>query len=203
MCGLISRIKITFCIFFLFLLALSFASGVHAINFTAGPVIVAAEIPSGLALKLTVVDQLTGSAVPSLDFGILARSENDYRAERFFNVLLNVNTAGSAYELTQISTPLTRTGGSETIPSGAFFVKPIYESEDNAGLSLPLGANLGVAGSAVGSRLLFSDPTGSARSFRSRYTLSGDPITGATETIPLSQKSGAYAATVQFTLTVT
>ncbi len=199
----ISKTKSFFSFFFLFFLALSFTIGARAANLTAGPLNVSAEIPSGLALQLTIIDQLTGAQVPSLDFGELSRVQDEYRAQRFFNVLLKINTAGNPYALTQLSTPLTRTGGSEALPDGAFYVKPIYDSDDNAGLLPPSGSSLGVAGSAVGSRPLFNDPTGSTITVRLRYTLSGDPITGATQAIPLSQKSGAYAATVQFTLTTT
>ena len=182
---------------------LAFPAVTTATNITAGPINVSAEIPSGLALELTIIDQLTGAIVPSMDFGELARFNDEYRATRFFDVLLKVNTAGNAYELTQLSTPLTLTSGSETIPNGAFFVKPFYDAADNAGNALPTGATLGVAGSAVTTQSVYKDPTGSARIVRLQYTLTGDPMTGATQPILVGQKSGSYRATVLYTLTTT
>lgn len=198
----VSTLKILAGVFLLLFCVWPFAAAA-ATNSTAGPINVGASIPSGLALELIIVDQLSGATVPSMDFGELAPFDDEYRATRFFNVFLKVNTAGNAYELTQLSTPLTRTGGTETIPNGAFFVKPFYEETDNAGLAAPGGSKLGVVGTAVSAKRVFEDPTGAARTLRLQYTLTGDPITGATQVIPLGQKSGAYAGTVQFTLTTT
>ena len=192
-----SNSKIISGAFFLLCAALYFAPGARAATLTAGPINVSAEIPSGLALELTIIDQLTGSKVPSMDFGELSRFNDEYRATRFFNILLKVNTAGNSYELAQLSTPLTRSGGSETIPNGAFFVKPLYEAADNSGNVLPGGSVLGVPGTAVATQPVFKDPTGSARTVRLQYTLTGDPVTGATQNIPLGQKSGSYTATAR------
>jgi hypothetical protein len=187
----------------LFVSMLAFAALARAASISAGPVSVFAEIPSGLVMELTIIDQLTGATVPSMDFGELSQVDDEYRATRFFNVLLKISTAGNSYELTQLSTPLTRSGGTETIPNGAFFVKPFYEEADNAGFAFPSGASLGPAGTAVATQAVFKDPTGSGRTVRLQYTLTGDPATGATQNIPFGQKSGSYAATVQFTLTTT
>ena len=180
---------------------LDFTSIVSAQTTVGGPIHVSAVVPAGLMLELTIIDQLTNAEVPSMDFGELVRNGDEFRAARFFKVLLNTNVAGESYQLTQNATPLTRNGGAETIPEGAFIVKPAYVETDNFGLTLPIGSSVGAVASAIGTRPLFSDPTGSSRVLSLTYTLSGDPNTGATEVIALSQKSGSYSGTVQFTLT--
>ena len=168
---------------------------------SAGPVTIAARVPAGLTLELTIVDQLTRTERPSLDFGELVRVGEEFRSTTFFKVLLKINTVGDSCELTQTGTPLTRSPGGETIPDGAYFVRPAYDEADNNDAPQPPGSGLGVAGAVVGPRVLYRDPTGSSRVIAATYTLSGDPNTGATEIIPLSQKSGSYSGTVQFTLT--
>ena len=182
-----------------FLLTLSVQA--FAASASQGPIIVAAEIPSGLTLELTIIDQLSGAAVPSLDFGDLVRVGDEFRSSKFFKVFLKVNSVGDSFELTQNGTALTRAGGAETLPSGAYIVKPIYEAADNNGTAQPSGAAIGNTGTAVGNKILYTDPTGTGGVVTLTYTLSGDPNTGATEKILLNQKSGAYAGTVQFTLT--
>ena len=178
-----------------------FLTGVHATLISSEPIHVSASIPSGLTLEFRIVDQVNGSQVPSLDFGDLVRTSDEFRAARFFKVYLTANAASDSFTLTQVGTLLARTGGSETIPTGAFIVKPEYVESDNAGAAQPIGSTVGARNSAVGTRTLYTDPTGSSRILTLTYTLSGDPNTGATEIIPLSQKSGPYTSTVQFTLT--
>ena len=190
------------CLFLALFFTLSlFSLRANAESATGGPVNVSATVPGGLALELEIVDQVTSTPSPSLDFGELVRIGNEFRAAKFFKVFLRANATGDSFELTQISTPLTRAGGPETIPTGAYIAKPTYVEADNAGLSEPPGSTVGAIGTAVGTRTLYQDPTGSSRTITVVYTLSGDPNTGATETIPLSQKSGSYSGTVQFTLT--
>lgn len=199
-----SKIRIVLSTLFLLSFVMYFAmKSAGAASLTAGPINVSADIPSGFSMQLTIVDQLTGATVPSMDFGELSRVNDEYRATRFFHVFLKINTAGNGYELTQLSTPLTRSGSADTLPNGAFFVKPFFESADNGGVSAPAGATLGAVGTAVATQLIFKDPTGSTGVVRLRYTLTGDPALGATQVIPVGQKSGSYAATVQFTLTTT
>ncbi len=186
-------------IFFLFLAApIRLAEAASA---THGPINVGADIPSGLTLELTIIDQLSGAVVPSLDFGDLIRVGDEFRSSKFFKVLLEVNSVGDPFELTQNGTPLARAGGSETLPPGAYMVQPSFVPADNSGATQPSGSSIGTASSAVGNKLLFSDPSGTGGVLTLVYTLSGDPNTGATEKIFLNQKSGSYAGTVQFTLT--
>lgn len=187
----------------LFFFCIAFEKPVCADTVSGGPIHVSASIPTGLTLEMKIVDQVNGSQMPSLDFGELVRTGEEFRAARFFKVFLNENAAGDPFTLTQIGTPLTRNGGSETIPNGAFIVQPAYAEADNSGNAQPAGSTIGSIGTAVGTRTLFTDATGSSRVITLIYTLSGDPNTGATEVIPLSQKSGSYSGTIQFTLTTT
>ena len=168
-----------------------------------GPINVSAVVPSGLTLEMHIVDQLSSAEKPSIDFGELERVGDEFRSKTFYKVLITVSGAGDPFELTQTGSSLTHNGGSETIPSGAYIVKPGYSEADNENLARPLGSTLGNTVTAVGPHLLYSDPTGSRRVTTALYTLTGDPSTEATQIIPLSQKSGTYAGTVQFTLTTT
>ena len=188
------------CFIFFFTPGIFFLTA-DAESITSGAVNVSATVPGGLTLDLRIVDQLTDSERPSLDFGELVRVGGEFRAATFFKVYLSANAAGDSFTLTQTGTPLTRTGGAEQIPSGAYIVKPEYVESDNAGAAQPAGSTVGTRGSASGTRTLYTDPTGASSIITLTYTLSGDPNTGATEIIPLSQKSGAYSGTVQFTLT--
>ena len=187
----------------LFFSFIFFAEATDASTLSTGPINVSASVPTGLTLDMRIVDQLNSAQVPSLDFGELIRTGDEFRAARFFKVYLTANVAGDPFVLTQLGTPLARSGGSETIPNGAYIVKPEYVDSDNSGSSQPTGSTIGTRGSAAGTRTLYTDPTGSSRVITLTYTLSGDPNTGATEIIPLSQKSGPYSGTVQFTLTTT
>lgn len=168
-----------------------------------GPVPVSAEVPSSLELVVTIRDALTNAVVPTMAFGELLPDTGDYRARTFYLVTLQVFAGGNAHEVSQNGTLLSRNEGGETIPSGAFNVSPFYDSAVNSGLPQPPGSAVSSAGSAVGLKLLYSDPSGNNRTVSAFYTLSGDPNTGATQQIPLSQKSGAYSGAVQFTLTTT
>ena len=184
-----------------FVTALAFLTVANAQSVSGGPINVSASVPSGLALDLKIVDQVSAAQVPSMDFGELVRMNSEFRAGTFFKVYLTANAAGNSFVLTQTGTSLTRNGGPETIPNGAYIVKPEYVDSDNSGAAQPVSSTVGNRGSATGTRTLYTDPTGSSRIITLTYTLSGDPNTGATEIIPLSQKSGSYSGTVQFTLT--
>ena len=177
------------------------ASSARAISADSGAINVSATVPSGLTLEMRIVDQKDNAERPSLNFGELLRTDDDFRAPTFYKVFLTVSGAGDPFELTQTGTLLTRNDGAQTLPPGAYFVKPLYEESSNSGVELPLGSQVGRTGSAVGSRVLYTDPTGSFRVITAVYTLTGDPATEATERIPLSQKSGIYSGTIQFTLT--
>lgn len=182
-------------------LAVLFANTAHASSSASGPFDVKASIPAALTLRATVIDQLTNKVVPTLDFGELVRVGNEFRSETFFKVYLEINSVGDPCTLSQNGTDLVLQGGPDIMPRGAYTVLPEYIDADNNGDPQPPGSTLGVRGTVVGPRLLYSDPTGSGRVITTTYTLSGDPNTGATEVITLDQKSGSYAGTVQFTLT--
>ena len=173
----------------------------QAASTSTGAVSISASIPSGITLNVTILDQLTQTAKPTLDFGELVRVGNEFRSETFFKVLVEVDTVGSSFHLVQVGTPLVRNGGSETMPSGAYIVEPIYQDTQNDGKPQPTGSTIGKRQSVVGTQELYTDPTGSKRVLTAIYHLSGDPITGGKEIIPLDQKSGSYSGTIQYTLT--
>ena len=162
---------------------------------------VSAEIPSELMLEMRIVDQLTKGQVPSMDFGELQRTGDEFRAKTYFNVYLTVNSVGVSSELTQVGTLLTRVSGNETMPSGAYMMKPFYEESQNNGLAIPVGARVAAAGRVAETRSVYSDTNGESRTITVSYTLTGDPQTAATQVIPISQKSGSYSGTITFTLT--
>ena len=186
----------------LLLLGFSVASSEsRAGSATTGAVTIAAVVPPALTLNVTIIDQVTQAAVPTMDFGELERTGDEFRAAKFFKVFLEVDTVGDPLNLTQIGTPLTRSGGSETIPNGAYIAEPTYNETDNGGKPQPPGAHLDIRRTVVGTHEIYTDPAGSKRTLSIFYRLSGDPATGGTQIIPLDQKSGAYSGTIQFTLT--
>jgi len=164
-------------------------------------VLTSATVPAALTLNVTIIDQTTNSAVPTMDFGELQRVGDEFRSATYFKVLLKVDTVGDPLNVTQIGSPLTRAGGVETIPSGAYIAEPTYSDTDNGGKSQPAGSHLDIRRTVAGTHDIYSDSSGSKRFISIFYRLSGDPATGGTEVIPLDQKSGAYSGTVQFTLT--
>ena len=187
--------------FLLPVLMLTVSKGTDAAISTNATLLTSANVPSALTLNVTIIDQTTQSAVPTMDFGDLERVGDEFRSLKLFKVLLEVDTVGDALHVTQIGTPLTRAGGSETIPNGAYISDPKYIDTDNAGKGQPPGSHLDVTQSVVGTRELYSDPAGLRRTLSIFYRLSGDPATGGTQLIPLDQKSGSYSGSIQFTLT--
>lgn len=182
-------------------LALSAFKTADAASLSFGTITTTAEIPNALALNITITDLSTGQEIPSMDFGVVDNSAGQLHSNRLFRVLLAVNAQGVSYEIKHDVSPLVRSGGSEVIPSGAFSARPFYVAEDNAGQLIPSGSRLAVTGPAEALKTIFTDPSGSSRVISMIYALSGDPSTGATEKIPVSQRSGSYSGTIQFTLT--
>ncbi|MBI4353499.1 MAG: hypothetical protein HY593_06225 [Candidatus Omnitrophica bacterium] len=178
-----------------------FSFSAFAASSSVGPIDISATVSSSLSLNVKVVDQATNQEVSSLDFGQLKEEKTQSLAQTSFKVLIKVGPGNGSLQLTQTGTPLTHEAGSAVIPEGAFAVKPTYDAADNSGASQPEGSTVGAAGTAVGTRTLYSDPTGSERVVTLLYTLSGDPSAGAAEVIPAEQKSGAYSGAVQFTVT--
>lgn len=172
-----------------------------AVSVNSAAITAKASINSSLTLDVVVEDQLSSAITPSLDFGNLIRVNDEFRSQTFYKVYLTINSVGDPCELSQLGTFLSRTGGGEIIPSGVYIVKPEYDAGQNSSKAQPAGSQVGSRGTAVGTRVLFTDPTGSDRTITATYTLSGDSNLGATETIPLSQKSGSYNGTIQYTLT--
>ena len=172
------------------------------VSLSSGPISASATIASEFTLKIRIEDQVTKAITPTMNFGELVRvNDNELRAATFFKVYIELDTLGAASHLTQTASPLTREGGSETMPNGAYIVQPTYDPADNGNLQQPSGSNLGKRQSAVGTEEIYTDPTGSHRTVTSLYFLSGDSTIGATEPITLNQKSGAYSGTIQYTLT--
>lgn len=174
-------------------------AGAGAIS-TNATLLTSATVPSALTLNVTVIDQVTQSAVPTMDFGDLERVGDEFRSGKLFKVLLEVDTVGDPLHVTQVGSALTRVGGSETIPNGAYIADPTYNEADNDGKPQPPSSHLDVRQTVVGTHEIYSDTAGSKRTLAIFYRLSGDPVTGGTAIIPLDQKSGAYSGTIQFTL---
>ena len=170
---------------------------------TTATLLTSASIPSALTLNVTIIDPVTQAAVPTMDFGELERAGEEFRSAKFFKVLLEVDTVGDPLSLTQVGSALTRAGGSETIPSGAYIADPTYNEAENSGKPQATGSQLGTRQSVVGTNEIYSDPNGAKRTLTIFYHLSGDPATGGAEVIPLDQKSGSYSGSIQFTLTST
>ncbi len=167
---------------------------------------VSARVPSALTLNIRIIDEYNNKEKPSIDFGELERIGDEFRAKVTYKVLIDVNANGDGYEVRQLGSQLIRNGGSEAIPNNTYICRPLYQESENiysdpTDAGLPPTAKVGEWGTTIGDKLLFDNPGGKRRTITTRYTLSGDPNTGASDIIPISQKSGSYSGTIQFTLT--
>lgn len=177
------------------------SQAVWAISASAPQVIVSADVVAELELEVIAIDEKTQSPMSSLDFGELLRTDSELLSPRVCRVMLKVSGTGQPLELIQTASELVVQGNSDIIPKGAFMMRPAYLPEDNAGIGMPAGSQVAAPGPVYGRQLLYRDPTGSHRIISVYYTLSGDPTTGATDQIPLTQKEGNYFGNIQYTLT--
>jgi hypothetical protein len=139
----------------------------------------------------------------------------------WYTTWLVAKTSGTPYIIQQHATPLTIVGGTTTIPDNVYLMKPEYKPEDKwiwpggpvNGVpqgTIPTGASVGTAGSAVGvNKLIYSsDPDGLSRMVRAYHSITngvksdgttivdgftGDPMT-------LDQPAGTYIGGIVFEL---
>jgi hypothetical protein len=191
----------TFTISFIISIFLFTTATAHASSTSAPQIYISADIATELTLELIAMDENTHTTMSSLDFGQLLRTDTDLRSSKVCKVLLKVSGTGVPLELVQIASDLAVRGNTDVIPKGAFMMRPAYLAADNGGVGMPPGSQVAGASSVYGRQLLYRDPTGSSRIISVFYTLSGDPSTGASASIPLEQKTGDYSGNIQYTLT--
>ena len=111
----------------------------------------------------------------------------------FINV---INNAGTQYTINANATTLTRAGGSETIPNGA------YVSNVNKSNGGDPGTVTDPPTTGVGNLLIFtSNATGAQTQIEDHRTITDDPALGATSFVPQTQKAGNYAGTLIYSAT--
>ncbi len=177
------------------------ASTAYAQTLSSGAITTSATIASEFTFKITVENQNPVATTTTMNFGELVRAnDSELQAATFYKVYAELNTLGAPSHLTQTASALTRSGGSETIPNGSFVMKTTYEPADNAGQAQPTGVTMLPVQTAVGTKEIYADPTGSHRVVTILYYLTGDPTLGATEKISFDQKSGSYSGIVEYTL---
>ena len=183
---------------------------------TSGPYTVSALVEGGLTLSVVLKkNSSTGATITSMDFGRLTQfnwtdpvtgavsstlrsSATSTTGTGNVTAMVSANSHGLPYTITQTGTAMSN--GATTIPSGASTVVNAYSPLDNAGAALV--GTLGTKGTWVGTRTLYtSDAIGSIRTFQSIYSVTDDPVAGATSAVPLNQAGGTYNGTVTFTVT--
>lgn len=188
----------------------------YAASVSSSPYTVSASVDGSLTLSVALKkNSSTGVATSSMDFGKLTQfdytdgctgsvsstlrsSATSTTGTGNVTTMVTVNSHGLPYTVTQIGTALTN--GTATIPAGASTVVTAYSPLDNAGAALV--GTLGTRGSWVGTKTLYtSDAIGSMRTFQSIYSITDDPVAGATAGVPLNQRGGTYNGTVTFTVT--
>jgi len=191
-------------------LALLVSPAVFAATINSPAITVSAQVPSNLALNVTLrQNSSTGTVLPSMDFGTLqptastnlVSSASGSTGTGSVVAMLSANTQGAPYVISQTGTALTRSGGAETLPAGALQVTPVYAAADNGGAAMPAGASLGTQGTWVASgKTLYDSENGSPAAIRVvqvHYAV----IEGAGGTVPPNQAAGTYNGTVTYTVT--
>ena len=114
---------------------------------------------------------------------------------------ITVNTHHDPYSVvSQISTPLTLSGGSEIIPSGAVVLNSAYSAADNGGLANEGTANY--SGPAQGIHTAYiSGGTHGMRTVQAHYTITDNPALGATDFVPFDQVDGQYTTSLVISAT--
>ena len=225
-------IKKLFILLLLFSTLLCFRLCVFAANEKI--VDVSAEIPANSPQIDVVILKIIGKDTDSnpwtdsteensMDFGELTYLLDDgSNAGAFFSkagycVMIFTQPFGNPYEIRSNCLGLNHELGLAVINPNSFGLTPVYSELDKfvfpGGSSkqgeMPIGAQLGPAGSAVGNKLIYSSETGtgSARILQAYYGLppydvgGGLPFPGY-EPIELSQVSGKYKGQVTITISI-
>ncbi len=183
---------------------LSITSPVFASTVTdpaASSIAVSASVSDVFSIRTDIRRDIAGFpdvADTAIAFGNLVVSGGTLVAAEGRVAFINViNTAGTQYTVSSnIATPLTRTGGTETIPNGAFVLNVNETTPANPGTATD------PANTAVGNFTIFtSDAPGSESQVEAHYTITNDPALGATSFVPQNQRSGTYTTTLVISAT--
>lgn len=184
------------------------ASPASATSFTQAAE-VHAKVNPDITLEIIIIDKLYNRITQTMDFGDLQKVGEEYRSATYYQVQITAAANTDPFEVRQSATALVRSGGFETIPTGAYIAKiPTLDlittiSGDQQTQGAPAGAKVGETGTAVRDILIYQsdDRDNKKVMIPVDYTLSGDSALKATQIIPINQKSGSYSGTVMFTIT--
>jgi hypothetical protein len=216
---------------FVLLICFVLLGGKFVFSASEEPIFVTAEIPTNSPqIKLVILkftdgnpdnDPWTESTQEGfLDFGtltyLLADSSNAglFYSPNGYCVVIFADSFGRPYDIT--SSCLGITDGVNFLPAGSFGLVPVYSEKDkyvypggeSVQGSIPDGASLGPAGTAVNpNALIYSSELGiaKARIIQAYYSLppkkagGADPFPGF-EPIPLTQTPGVYTGVVKITI---
>lgn len=187
-----------------------------AVTASSGPFDISAEVPSDLSMTVALKqNSSTGATLTEMDFGtlqVLTNTATNGQTLRSstegstgtgnVTAMITVNSHGLQYTITQTGSALSN--GVTTLPAGACTVVPVYAALDNGGATLPAGADLGDAESWVATdKVIYTSEAGlaEARTVQAIYSITDDPIAGATSAVPVGQSGGVYTGQVTFTVT--
>ncbi len=191
---------------------------------SSSPIPVSASVDGSLTLTVALFkDSLsgpTGPQISAINFGQLQVFTNTSTGGQTLRssdtgtgavmggavALLSANSHGAHYTISQTGTALTN--GTDTVPSGACRMVPVYSTGDllggNPQGSIPAGASVGSPAtwvSSTGNTIYNSESSNAAvRIVQAHFSVTDDPTTGATAAVPTSQPGGSYGATVTFTV---
>ena len=183
---------------------------VYAASDSKGPFTTSATVDSALALSVVLKkNDFAGAVITSMNFGnlvdigtgTLRSSPTSTTGTGAVDAFISANSQGLPYTITQTGT--TMSNGGTTLPNGALNVVPVYAAADNGGAAIPAGASIGTKGTWVGSRTLYTSESGTAalRTIQAIYSVTDDPVAGATAGVPVNQAAGTYTGTVTITVT--
>lgn len=176
-----------------------------AASTSQGPFTVSAVVPSNLTLSVALhKNSSTGAGISSMDFGTLqptatgnlVSSTSGSTGTGDAVAVISANTQAAPYTITQTGTALA--SGTNTIPSGACQVTPVYATADNGGAANP--GTLGSAGSwvATNKTLYTSEASNSTiKVIQAHYAITES----ASGVVPPNQPAGTYTGQVTFTVT--
>ena len=179
---------------------------------TSGPYNITASVDGALSMSVVlykntvipanVVTNMSFGSLMDVGTGTLRSSPTGSTGVGSVVALISANSHSLPYTIKQTGTAMT--SGTNSLPSGACCVTPVYASADNGGLAKPAGAVLGTPGSWVATdKAIYTSETGAAamRTVQAHYSISDDPAAGSTAGVPLSQAGGSYAGTVTISVT--
>ena len=126
-----------------------------------------------------------------MNFGNLTIQGGTLNAVEGVVAFVTTNSHQDPYTVNSvIANPLTRSGGTQTIPNGAFVLNAAYAAADNGGAANEGTVNY--SGTAIGTHPLYvSGGTHSQRTVQGHYYV-GNQAPGSTTFIPADQADGVY-----------